>query len=633
MILAAAVAVFVASYLLMPFPMDAPLGKKAQCMLYFLLLTYASGYSLSGGLVFSKDQIELHLMRIGIGLGSFPLLFVILGSFGMPLIWWLPLAIACAPALYLVLFSAGKQGSASGWEIHSCLAILVSSLVFLLALAGSLAYPYLEDGDSWDHAVGAKYISLKHTYYNPPGIVVAHYLPPYPPTYDVLMGLIHQLNDQLQWTLKAYNALLVALTVAFSYFFVLRFSSSRQMALLVAVFLACVPAFGSHAIWSHTLAAASFYPLFYCIVSVRRFLQFRLISILLLASAMLIQPLMSMVIGVFFILYMLAQAISSRRETVQLFTMGVMGLAISMLYWLPALAQIASGSQSVDLSAVRLGQNPQASRYDSATLSMMAFPKMSGDIYMHEGYGVVFFGLVLVALAQIGSVAVRDAKSKRLQPWLLCALFWTLFSLAGLMAARLPLSVWPGRFWGIVPFGASILAAHAASWASSRLAGRYIGRTSLLILIVASVFITSGLPKIQAQTMEWPSDIGVLLDRNIQGYVNLIALPADTMVFSLCMGDRYVIGMDKMARPWDAKDIGFRNNLLDRKPEEMHSFLKAEGYGFMLFESYCIKKCAGGSRTLEGCLDDYSLLLRGIGSHPGFSRVYADPAVGMFRII
>ena len=103
----------------------------------------------------------------------------------------------------------------------SIFAMLIVFLVnFYIYGSGAFNYPYLEDDDSWAHAIGVKYFSIEKNAFGE-GAEHIRYMNPYPPAYDILLGILHQTNDSVHWTMKFFNALIVSLSTIFFYFFVI----------------------------------------------------------------------------------------------------------------------------------------------------------------------------------------------------------------------------------------------------------------------------------------------------------------------------------------------------------------------------------------------------------------------------
>ena len=616
---AAAAVLCVAAFFLYPKFLVPSYAEMAVSLAFFLSVSYFIGYSLTGDVFRADDYLELLFMRMGFGLCALPVLFVLMGTAGVPLRWHIVLVLSLARPVYQLLtkFSSGGLSLEAfrrkptrikvGWQTAA--ACLMSAAAFNLALYGSYAYAYLEDGDSWEHAVGVKYVSLFGTYAKPEGLYISHYLRPYPPSYDVLLGLVHQLNSSVSWTLKAFNALLVALTYMFAFFTVRRLTGDGGTALYSTFILAVLPPFGSHAIWAHTLSAALLFPIFYSLDRVREGGGWLILPAIFLAGSLVVQPLMSLVMGVFYLLYVLSRVHVDRRELKNLAAVGVLGLALSMVYWLPVAVDDEAKGELGDVAAdlakgkVRIGVDDGAA---SPTALQAFFPDTHGDIYMQEGFGV--FAVLLAALAIDHALRRGTGKFLKENPWLTVAALWVTVSLALLFSSKLPLSIYPGRFWGVAAIPLAVLGgftlAHTREfkWIPK---GAVKYATPLLLL---GLLATSGYPKYICQLKVWPTDLNPKIGVELEGYLLMVAVPPNVPVYPFCTDDKYAIGMDKMSFPWDSAVAGSRKDPVNSDPAELHALLKGKGYRLALFDTYCVRRCmdeSGGSkRACEQAFDN-----------------------------
>ena len=86
--------------------------------------------------------------------------------------------------------------------------LVIFAANFYIYASGAFKYPYLEDDDSWAHTFGAKYVSMGNNVFEK-DIEKLRYINPYPPSYDIWMGILHQTNDSMYWTLKFFNAFII----------------------------------------------------------------------------------------------------------------------------------------------------------------------------------------------------------------------------------------------------------------------------------------------------------------------------------------------------------------------------------------------------------------------------------------
>ena len=191
-------------------------------ILLFFVYCYGLGFTLSSFVKNSDNFLERNLMRVGIGLSLVPFLAIILNLIKLPADWRIVLFLSLIyPVYYLIRnynkFNFSFKLTKTDLSIFAMLVIFFAS--FYVYGTGAFNYPYLEDDDSWGHASGVKYIAVEKNAFDQSTQSI-RYLNPYPPTYNILLGILHQTNDSVYWTLKFFNALIVSLSVVFFYFFV-----------------------------------------------------------------------------------------------------------------------------------------------------------------------------------------------------------------------------------------------------------------------------------------------------------------------------------------------------------------------------------------------------------------------------
>jgi hypothetical protein len=582
-------------YITPPFP------EMVFSLAFFLAVSYLTGYTLTKDVFKPPACLELVFMRIGFGLAALPVVFILLETAGVPLAWHTILLLAIArPAYDAVTGSAYikpdlkvRLGRLKAYKPdgYAALALLVSALAFTLALYGSYAYPYLEDGDSWEHAVGVKYVSLFKTYTKPQGLHVAHYLKPYPPSYDVLLGLTHQLNSSISWTLKFFNSLIVSLTYVFAFYFVKMMTGDGKTAFYSTLVLAILPPFGSHSIWAHTMSAALLFPVFYAVDRVRQGRGWLILSAVFLAGSLLVQPLMSFVMGVFYVFYVASRVFVDKREGRDLAVVCVLGLALSMVYWLAVAVDPDSKGDLGDVTQDIRGGNLRIGVKEgeaTPTALQVFFPATHGDIYMQQGFGVF---VVLLAALSVDFAARGGVGYLKKNPWFITCSLWLGFSLIFLFSAGFSFALWPTRFWGV---GAIPLCVLAGVMLANIGELKWIPKKAtphVTYLIILGLFATSGIQKVQTQIKPWPTDLQLKVGRDFAAYVELFKVPPNMPVYPFCMQDKYVMGVDKMSYPWDKAIVASREKPVDVNPEALYELLKGRRYRLAVFDYHCVTRC------------------------------------------
>ena len=241
-------------------------------ILLFFVYTFCLGLTATSFVKNSDNFLERNLMRIGFGLALVPFLGLILNLLRIPIDWRLILLFSLAYPLYYIIKNKPKP-NLSFRLTKTDISILVMLAIFFINLyvyeSGAFNYPYLENDDPWSHAMGVKYVSIEKTVFKKTSVGF-HYIDPYPPPYDMLLGLLYQTNNSVYWTLKFFNALFVSLSTIFFYFFVKEITQiDRNKALFASFALASIPAFMSHFIWSISLTVPLYFVTFYALERIK----------------------------------------------------------------------------------------------------------------------------------------------------------------------------------------------------------------------------------------------------------------------------------------------------------------------------------------------------------------------------
>src|SRR3989344_1543529 len=240
-------------------------------VLLFFVYCYGLGFTVSSFAKNSENFLERNLMRIGYGLAILPVLVLALNLVKIPADWRIILALSLAyPIFYLVRHykEFNFNIKLTKTDISILLMLVLFAWNFYIYLSGAFAYPYLEDDDSWAHTFGAKYVSMKGNVFSGETELI-RYVNPYPPAYDIFIGVMHQTNDSMYWTLKFFNALIISLSTIFFYFFVKELTGNRNKALFAAFALLSIPAFLSHFIWAISIAMPLYFVAFYALERVK----------------------------------------------------------------------------------------------------------------------------------------------------------------------------------------------------------------------------------------------------------------------------------------------------------------------------------------------------------------------------
>jgi len=376
-----------------------------------ILLFFVIIYSIGLGLViFAKESdnfLERNLMRLGIGLGGFVALGLLLNTLRMPLDYrvFLGIGIICILSWLLKNRSSFKsirfKFRLTKTNIFIFGMLILFFITFFMYHKGAFSYPYLEDDDSWGHAVGVKYVSIEKTAFA--GKFGARYIDPYPPAYDMLMGVLHQTNDSVYWTLKFFNALIISLSIIFFYFFAGTFTGSSKKALFSTFALFAIPAYLSHFIWSISITMPLFFVSFYAVEKIKDDKKWIAASAVVIAAALTSSPSHSTYFAAFFLLYLAGRILAGKKFLIYEAAAGFLGMILSLvLWWIPVILKhgvkgtlIGIGTGSVSILTI-------AGTADRVyTFSDFFFAKSVNMINNPIGIGVVLSILLMAFLVYL----------------------------------------------------------------------------------------------------------------------------------------------------------------------------------------------------------------------------------------
>jgi hypothetical protein len=636
---------------------------RIKTIALFVLMSYGIGYTALSFVRKIEDPFERLFMTFGMGFSIVPILTLILSTLRIPLDATLLLAISLIYPAYAMLkkgneTATGKQTFKELLENKNTLSILIvvllASIYLFVLLKGALNSPYLEDDDSWDHAVGAKYISVVKDYSLPKEVTVTHYLEPYPPTYDGIMGILHQYNTSLQWTLKFFNALLVGISIITAYYFIRLFTGDDRIALGGAFILTVVPCYLSHFIWAHTLGHVLFYPALYATEMANKDKKWAIIAMLAVASAVVAQPIVTVVFGLFYILYYITRAVFERKLLKQIFIIGLVGLLLAIVFfWGQMVLKYGTGFEKIDNAGnlIKSGEFKLAMDKETVPLETIALVQsfegkqpddcatlipgkycipLTGHISLQMGFGVVLLLLFIVSVILL--IVRYRTETQGNAYWIPVCIVWAVFTAVGLESWALPVSLDPTRFFMFMTLPVAILTSKGTLMLMDLLK-KHVKPTHFLILIFIAVLYTSAYPKYIVQTAMWP--YGVMWNglEHIQGYAALKKLlPPEAKAFPMCTSDSAVIGMDKLSYAWDEEVLDFRKTILDRNASEIYSFLKSKGYEYAILDVSCIVKCDVNKNQTNACVDKVNKIAEDIGKSGKYTLTWSNNAVLIYKL-
>lgn len=500
---------------------------------------------------------------------------------------------------------------------------LAAAFMFALLFYGATQYPYLEDDDPWLHALGVSQVAHTLSGQRPVAPSAAEferwYLEPYPPAFDLLLGVLRELNDSTLLTLKLFNALLAGIAVLAFYFWMKdAFPKEEWLAPAAAALVAIIPGFMSHFIWAQTLAILLMFVSFMAFSRLERERGFLPQAAVCVAAVLVTQPTVALTFGLIGGMLLFVHLAGKNFGFSKLLFLALAGgLAVSLIiFWAPAYLkfgkeQFLSGL-GFEASYFQGGTSSDTSGGVIYTLEDFLFPPAASKIDQAIGIGL---GVALPALFAVFLVA-KGLRRGEYDATLLFFVAFLAFGFLGTEGNALPLKLFPHRFWVFLAIPAAALAACGLVEMKKRLARR--GWTTAIVLFAFLLYFTSLAPRVAVQTATWPPGSSWSSQEEVAGYMGLLSLPTDTKVFPVCAHDSRIAGLDKLSEPWNAEYAAFKKAAFLKSPADAAAFLKPRGYQYLVLDASCLKNWS--AESVQEKLGEYtaSPLYESIASNGGF---------------
>jgi len=583
-------------------------------------MTYGLGLTLKFFVAESKNPIERLVMRFGVGLGIFPILSIIFNFFHIPLDWRIFLVLSLiAPVVFLIKFLR-KENIKFNYKIKIKKSYIYILLVFFIFIGtffmyhtGSFKYPYLENSDPWSHAEGAKYVSIEKTAFEPfvlpSGKYIFTYMDPYPPAYDILMGVLHQTNNSINWTLKFFNALIISLGILFFYFFAKEFIGDDKKALFSTFIFSMIPSYLSHFIWAHALIITVFFPTMYCLERVKYDKNWWFIAGILIGSLFVIQPTQPIKLIFLIFIYFLVKSLVNRKIEKELLFAQTFGILLSLFWWGAMLVKyngiygiastigygsstpinassVSSSSGSIFSSLLKLFSPSSGTASRAYNFADFFITKHTNMINNPIGIGI--FISLLVILSVIVVVIFYKGEIRKKNYWSLVTLAWLLFTFLGVnsITFNLPIGLIPFRFWMLLTIPISLICAEGMWFLLDKGKKFSVPALIIILIVIAGVWFTSGSQKYSVNTAFWPTKeyYGAAPQLGIEFGKFFGTLPKGTSVFTYSpWSNDLVIGFDMYTCSW-CEDIYRLEEvcMLNYTTPELHLLLNKYDYKYLL---------------------------------------------------
>ena len=590
-------------------------------IILFFIYTWGLGFTATYWLKNADNFLERQFTNVGIGLGIFAILSVILNFFHIPLDWKIFFILSIIiPSYELSKRIRNKQLKAPELKVtKSTLTLLIAVMIalasFYIYATGAFKYPYLEDEDPWGHAVGIEYVSIEKNAYDPPITgywdtdPALSYIDPYPPAYDVLLGVLHQTSPDIMWTIKFFNILIISLGFIFFYIFAKEFIGDRNKALFATFLLAAIPSYLTHFIWAHALAIILIFPAMYAFERIKHDRKWAFIAAVLVGAIWVSQNFEQPVkITTMILIYIVVSSITQGKIK-KYEIMAVIGGLLLSQFWFggvilrkglknffgyyaiipetafassPGAASGASKPVILKIMSALFDSGGSASR--AYTFSDFFYAKSENLINNSIGVGIVLSLLVIIGVVYV-LVKYRSSIVKNENTWHTVALFWLIFTFWGVNGAAFPISVARGAFrtWMLMAIPVSLIAAEGLYFIKGLSSSKAI-RFSIITVIIAGVILTSAHQKYQLNTSIWPTSSAFAgsPQEALEFAALFNAIPDGEKVFLYVPRPKIATGFGKGGCNWCQEELDFRKDITNRSAEEVHSFLTSADYDYLL---------------------------------------------------
>lgn len=605
-------------------------------IILFFIYTYGLGYSVTYFLKKQESVLEKHLMRVGIGLGTLPLLIAILNLIKVPLDWRIFLVISLAVPVYSLIKNKGmklEKITLTKSNIYALVALLLFALTLFMYVKGAFTYPYLEDEDPWGHSSDIKYIATEKEISEPiPGKSILVYAIPYPAGYDALMAILHQTSLDLVWTMKFFTALIVSLGIIFFYFFAKEFMDSRKKALIATLVLAMIPSYLSHFIWAHSLAVTLFFPALYCAEMIKHDKKWLFALSIVFAGMLTTQPTQPIKFAVILGFYWLIKSIYAKKFLKEIPAAFIIGLLLSLSWWGVYGTSMASLQQEGaavfhERTSNTLFQKmmnffiPEGGSATRAyTFSDYFIAKSQNLINNPVGLGIAISILLIMAIVIIASKYKSLTKIEN--AWITITLAWLVFTFLGMNSVtfHLPVGLFAFRFWMLFAIPVSLLAAYSITWLTDLMKTKEL-KAMLMVIIIILIFFTAAKQKYEVNTSYWYP--GMWSPGELEGYMWVKEqIPANTPVFAI--GDyTRITGVNKYTCFWCPEEYEFRQQGLNHSAQELKTFLTKNKYEYFVM---------GGTEARIYGLNETNIKINEIAASNLFTTVHQTTGVLVFKV-
>jgi len=440
-------------------------------------------------------SFEKYILGFALFLSLIPLVGVLLGFLRLT-VWSIVLPLCLAITMKIMWNRDSDEKQFSVWEGLAIGVFLISLVMFM---SGSFAYPWLEDDDPYGYAVISDHILQTQSFMKSTSLDMGSYVEPNAVGYSVFMANFIPLLGSIPFTLKVMNALIVSLSILFSFYFFRRFLKSDTAAFFGTFVLAALPSFQTHFIFAQALAVMMFLPAFYFVERSKKDWKMVVPAALIIGSMFMTHHLTIFAFGIFFIIYLVLDI------RLNVFLCGLFGCLVGGIYWGYGISKYGFVYLLTQIGVI--GSEPLIGTGTRNYLFKDFFLTSPNNlINVSTGWGPGVFLCLLGALALFIFVIIglykdsvyaepRDMGKSWAVVWI-----WFIVALIGVLSVYLPVQILPFRWWTFLAIPVAMLCGMFLGfcWKYEKTSLKLI-LVSLAILIVLFTFI----PKWQINNSQW----------------------------------------------------------------------------------------------------------------------------------
>lgn len=591
-------------------------------VLYFFFIIVMYGLSLNYILSLKNklDNLEGIVIIFSLGLGVFVVLSNLLNILRVPLHWLVFLIISIIIPIYSLLKNRKLEKIKFKFSFKKdypiLIAIVLGLILFFVYFQGGLRYPYLENDDPWSHAMVAKYISIEKTAFEPSHFDF-QYIDPYPSSFSIMMGVLHQLNDSIYLTLNLFNSLLCGLAIIFFFLFARKIFENDKLSLLATFLIFSLPSFMSHFIWSQTLALTFFFPAWFFLldgIKTQDKKSFFLAGIFS-SSVLLSQPstsfnyvIMTAILVLFYFMSDL-YLFFSKKENVKKLKTKIINYGLFLLtiiifagfYWLTMIFiyGVSGTIEGIGFSLHHTVGEGDTSGGIVYTLKDFIFAPKSSKMDQATGLGWMIFLLLIPGFFNL----IKKIKEKKTRTISIIILVWLIFAVLGVQGNALPIKLFPHRFWAFLAIPIVIIGTLGIESISKKINDKSV-RYFIITIIIVGVLFSSAYPKHVVQTSHWPPGVRFTSYEEVAIYSKILTeFPKNQRIFMLTPAeDSHIIGVDQFSESWKKEIVDFRKDLINKNLSDLYLFLKKNNYDYIIIGGMSMREMSvqfGANETQE----------------------------------